>query len=60
MPETTGAFKAYLEEMARNDGKIPGKSKKEGKLVVDLDELAREENVVSDSFSEDASEDAAI
>ncbi len=58
MPETTGAFKAYLEEMAKN-GKVAGKSKKDGKLAVVLDELANEDNAVSESFSEDAGEDAA-
>lgn len=59
MPETN-AFKAYLEEMAKG-GKTAGKSKKDGKLAVVLDELSNEENVISESFSEDtSSEDATI
>lgn len=58
MPETN-AFKAYLEEMAKNS-KVGGKSKKDGKLAVVLDELSNEENVISESFSEDSSEDPAI
>ena len=56
MPETN-AFKAYLAEMAKNGGPV-GKSKKDGKLAVVLDELANEENVISDSSSEDSQEDA--
>lgn len=58
MPETN-AFKAYLEEMAKN-GKIPGKNKKDGKLAVELDELSREENVISDSMSDGSQEDTVI
>ena len=38
MPETN-AFKAYLAEMAKNGGPV-GKSKKDGKLAVVLDELS--------------------
>jgi len=56
MPETN-AFKAYLAEMAKNGGPV-GKSKKDGKLAVVLDELANEENVISDSSSEDSQEEA--
>lgn len=58
MPETN-AFKAYLEEMAKNS-KVGGKSKKDGKLAVVLDELSNEENVIAESFSEETTEDASI
>lgn len=61
MPETTGAFKAYLEEMAKNNSKIPGKSKKDGKLADVLSEIESEEDsVVSEPFSQDAEGDAAV
>ncbi len=53
MPETN-AFKAYLEEMAKN-GKAAGKSKKDGKLAVVLDELSTEDNAISESSSDDSS-----
>lgn len=53
MPETS-AFKAYLEEMAKN-GKAAGKNKKDGKLAVVLDELSKESDEESDE-----QEDAAV
>lgn len=56
MPETTPAFRAYLEEMAKN-GKAAAKSKKDGKLAVVLDELSKESD--EESASDEDQEDMA-
>lgn len=58
MPETN-AFKAYLEDMAKNNGKISGKGKKDGKLTIETDELSTEDNAISESSSGDSNEDMA-
>jgi len=52
MPETTGAFRAYMEEMAKNNWQTAGKNKRDGKLATALEEMAGEDGEISESFDE--------
>jgi len=48
-----------ITAMAKN-GKAAGKSKKDGKLAVVLDELSTEDNAISESSSDDSSSEDMV